>query len=128
MKPEDLLYTKDHEWLEKDSSKPVCVGITEYAATELGDIVYVELPDVGDEFEQNEAFGNVESVKAVSPLNMPISGKIVEVNEGLEDAPELVNQSPMGEGWMVKVEVSEEVQLQDLMDHAAYQELLKNQG
>ncbi len=128
MKPEELLYTNDHEWLEKDSSKPVCVGITEYAANELGDIVYVELPEVGDEFEQHEAFGNVESVKAVSPLNMPVAGKIVEVNENLEDSPELVNQSPMTEGWMVKVEVSDNVQLEGLMNHSAYQELLKKQG
>lgn len=126
MKPEELLYTKDHEWIEKNADGPARIGITEYAANELGDIVYVELPEVGDEFDEGDAFGNVESVKAVSPLNMPIAGKIAAVNEGLEDAPELVNQSPLDEGWMVKLEITGA--LDGLMELAQYKEFLNSQS
>ena len=128
MSSDNLLFTKNHEWLENKTDGSAKAGITEYAAQELGDIVYVELPDVGDEFDAGEAFGNVESVKAVSPLNMPVSGKIIEVNEELEDSPELVNQSAVEQGWMVKVEVKDEYQLKDLMDFPAYQEFLKSQA
>jgi len=127
MKPEKLFFTKDHEWVEQGPAD-VRVGITAFAAHELGDIVFVELPDVGDEFGAGEAFGNVESVKAVSPLNRPIAGTIAAVNGRLEDEPELVNQSPLDEGWMIKVTPSDDGGYDGLLDQAAYDEFVKSQA
>src|SRR5258705_2078798 len=103
--PEDLHYSKDHEWVRVEG-KVAVVGITDYAQDSLGDVVYVELPKPGDEFAANEAFGSVESVKAVSEVFSPVSGKVVGANEALADEPEKVNVDPYGEGWMIRVEMS----------------------
>jgi glycine cleavage system H protein len=122
-----LLYTADHEWLGKNDGGEVSIGITDYAQNELGDIVYVELPEPGDEVTAGEPFGNVESVKAVSPVSSPVSGTVIAINEELEDTPELVNQSPLEKGWMIKIKLADDSELEGLMDLAAYDELLKNQ-
>lgn len=120
--PKEYRYSKEHEWVNVEGDK-VRIGITEFAQDELGDIVFVELPEVGDELELDEPFGSVESVKTVSELYAPVSGKIVEINEELEDSPELVNESPFEKAWMVVVELSDKSQLDDLMDADEYQEM-----
>ncbi|MFD2639794.1 glycine cleavage system protein GcvH [Piscibacillus salipiscarius] len=120
--PKEYRYSKEHEWVKVEGDK-VRIGITEFAQDELGDIVFVELPEVGDELELDEPFGSVESVKTVSELYAPVSGKIVEINEELEDSPELVNESPFEKAWMVVVELSDDSQLDDLMDADEYQEM-----
>ncbi len=120
--PKELRYSKEHEWV-KDEDGKVRIGITEFAQDELGDIVFVELPEVGDEVELDETFGSVESVKTVSELYSPVSGKVVEVNEELEDSPELVNESPYEKAWMVVVEPADASQLDDLMDADAYKQM-----
>lgn len=119
--PTGLLYTEEHEYLSKmDEDDVYSVGITDYAQGELGDIVFVELPEAGESFSQGDAFGTVEAVKAVSDLYMPVSGEVVEVNEGLNDDPSQVNSDPYGEGWMIRIKVSEPSQLDALMDADAY--------
>lgn len=118
--PKDLLYSKEHEWIKKEGDK-VRIGITDFAQDELGDVVFVELPEEGDELELNEPFGSVESVKTVSELYAPVSGKVVEVNEELEDSPELVNESPYEDAWMVVVELSNESELDDLLSAEGYE-------
>ncbi len=120
--PKELKYSKDHEWVKVDGNV-ARIGITAFAQSELGDIVFVELPEVDDEIELDESFGNVESVKTVSELYAPLSGKVVAVNEELEDSPELVNESPYEEAWMIEVELSDETQLDNLMDADAYDEM-----
>lgn len=120
--PKDLKYSKDHEWVKVDGNV-ARIGITAFAQSELGDIVFVELPEVDDEIELDDSFGNVESVKTVSELYAPLSGKVVAVNEELEDSPELVNESPYEEAWMIEVELSDESQLDNLMDADAYDEM-----
>lgn len=122
--PENLKYTKDHEWADNQNNV-IVIGINDYAQDQLGEIVFVELPEVGDEFEQEEEFGSVESVKAVSEIYLPISGEVVEINTALEDAPELVNDSCYKDGWLVKINPSDPSQMDDLMDKAAYIKLLK---
>ncbi len=117
--PADLKYTKDHEWVKVDGNTAV-VGITDYAQGELGDIVFVELPKVGDEVAQHQAFGTIEAVKAVSDMYAPVSGKVVEINGALDDDPMIVNRDPYGDGWMIKVEMADEGQLGDLLDSSAY--------
>ena len=117
--PDDLRYSKEHEWVRMDGSRAT-IGITGYAADELGDVVFVELPEVGATLTQFGIFGVVESVKAVSDLYAPISGEVVEVNEALRDAPELLNADAYGEGWIAKVELTDTDQLDGLMDAAAY--------
>lgn len=117
--PDDLVYSREHEWVRADGNLAT-IGITSFAAEELGDIVYVELPEVGSSLEQFAAFGVVESVKAVSDLFAPISGEVVEVNEALAESPELLNSDPFGEGWMARVEMSDPEQLESLLDAAAY--------
>src|SRR5512142_898420 len=117
--PDDLRYTREHEWARK-KGKNVAVGITEFAQDQLGDIVYVELPDVGDPVKKGDSFGVVESTKAVSELFAPVSGKVVEVNDPLSDAPETINEDPYEEGWMIVVEPSDPKDLQDLLDAKAY--------
>ncbi|MUV39157.1 Glycine cleavage system H protein [Lentibacillus sp. JNUCC-1] len=121
--PKDLLYSEEHEWIKKEDGK-VRIGITEFAQDELGDIVFVELPEVGDELEADEPFGSVESVKTVSELYAPLSGKVVEVNEELEDSPELVNESPYEKAWMVVVEPSDESEFDDLLSAEGYNEVI----
>jgi glycine cleavage system H protein len=120
--PKDLLYTEDHEYLKstKDTSV-VLVGITDYAQGELGDIVYLELPSVGATFTKHDTFGTIEAVKAVSELFAPVSGEILEVNTRLEKEPQLVNSSPYGDGWMVKIRMSDPAEQNGLMNSEAYE-------
>jgi len=121
--PENLKYSKDHEWIRVESDEAY-VGITEFAAGELGDVVYVEIDTVGEELGQDEVFGTVEAVKTVSDLFLPVSGTILEINPALEDEPSLVNSDPYGEGWMVKIKMSNPADLDTLMDTAGYGELV----
>lgn len=119
--PADLRYTSDHEWVRLDADgQTVTIGITAFAQSELGDIVYVTLPEVGATYAAEEAFGNVEAVKTVSDLYMPVSGTIAEVNTALNDTPDAVNSDPYGAGWMVKVTVSDPDEVAELMDAEAY--------
>jgi glycine cleavage system H protein len=117
--PDDLRYSKEHEWVRVDGSRAT-VGITSFAAEELGDIVFVELPEVGASLAQFGTFGVVESVKAVSDLYAPVSGEVVEVNDALRDAPELLNSDPFGEGWIARLEMADDGELDALMDATAY--------
>jgi glycine cleavage system H protein len=117
--PDDLRYSKEHEWVRVEDSRAT-IGITSFAADELGDIVFVELPEVGASVSQFAPFGVVESVKAVSDLFAPISGEVVEVNEALRDTPELLNSDPFGEGWIARVALTETTELDALMDADAY--------
>ena len=121
--PEELNYTPDHEWIRIDGKKGE-VGITEHAQIELGDIVYVELPEFDDEIEAGDEFGTIESVKAVSPLYMPLSGKVVEVNSELRDHPELVNDDCYDEGWIVRIEITNTDEQEDLLDAEGYRTIL----
>ena len=117
--PEELRYTEEHEWARSEGSEAV-VGITEYAVEQLGDITLVELPDVGEKVGAGDSVGVVESVKAVSDLYAPLSGEVIAVNEELEDAPEKINEDPYGEGWLIKIEVSDAAESDGLMDAEAY--------
>ncbi|MFN8624538.1 MAG: glycine cleavage system protein GcvH [Candidatus Binatia bacterium] len=119
--PEDLKYSKEHEWVLVEE-KVATVGITDFAQDQLGDIVFVELPAVGDKVSKEDAFGVVESVKAVSDIYAPISGKVLEVNDDLPENPEMVNEDAYGDGWMIKIEMSDPDELQDLMTAAEYEE------
>lgn len=119
---EDLKYTKDHEWIKIDG-EVATVGITDFAQGELGDIVYVEVDTLDETLSKDEVFGTVEAVKTVSDLFLPMSGKIIEFNEALNDNPELVNDSPYGEGWIIKVEVSDVNELEQLLDSKSYSEI-----
>lgn len=121
--PATLKYTKDHEWIRVEGDEAY-VGVTDFAQNELGDIVYVEIETVGDEVEQGEVFGTIEAVKTVSDLFMPISGTVLEVNDALESAPELVNEDPYEKGWMVKISVGNTEQLAELLDADGYQEVV----
>lgn len=121
--PNELKYSKEHEWVKVEGNVAT-IGITEYAQSELGDIVFVELPETDDEINEGDTFGSVESVKTVSELYAPISGKVVEVNEELEDSPEFVNESPYEKVWMVKVEISDESQLEALLTAEKYSEMI----
>ena len=122
--PEDLKYTKDHEWA-KLSDDVITIGINDYAQDQLGEIVFVELPEDDDSFGKDDEFGSVESVKAVSEIYMPVAGKIVEINEDLEDAPELVNESCYENGWLVKVKPDDITEYNALLDKGAYLDMLK---
>ncbi|MDA5648270.1 glycine cleavage system protein GcvH [Staphylococcus aureus] len=121
--PNELKYSKEHEWVKVEGNVAT-IGITEYAQSELGDIVFVELPETDDEINEGDTFGSVESVKTVSELYAPISGKVVEVNEELEDSHEFVNESPYEKAWMVKVEISDESQLEALLTAEKYSEMI----
>ncbi|TLZ70968.1 MAG: glycine cleavage system protein GcvH [Methanobacteriota archaeon] len=121
--PSELRYTKDHEWTRVEG-KRATVGITDHAQSELTDVVYVELPKAGKAVKAGEVLGTVESVKAVSEIFAPMSGKVVEVNKALEDAPEVVNQDPYGKGWMVVLEVADPGEAKGLLDASAYQKLI----
>ena len=122
--PDDLRYAKDHEWTKLESDK-VKIGIDDYAQDQLGDIVFVELPEVGATFSKGEEFGTVESVKAVSELFMPIGGEILAINTALEETPEHVNNSPYDEGWMIEIKPSDVAEMDVLMDKEAYIKMLK---
>lgn len=119
--PEELKYSEDHEWIRKEGDVLV-VGITDYAQGELGDVVYLDFPAVGDTFNQKDPFGSIEAVKAAADLYMPLTGKIVEVNDALPDTPETINKDPYGEGWMIKIKIESTEEYDSLMDASAYQE------
>lgn len=121
--PESLKYTKDHEWVKVDGDIAT-IGITDFAQGELGDIVYVDVETEGETLDKEETFGSVEAVKTVSDLFMPVSGEVVEFNEALEEAPEKINSNPYDEGWIIKVKISDASELDDLLDAAAYKELV----
>lgn len=121
--PENLKYSKDHEWILAEGDT-VTIGITDYAQGELGDVVFVELPGAGDHFDVSDTFGTIEAVKAVSDLYCPVTGEIIESNENLEDGPEIVNQDPYGQGWMIKIKLDDVGQLDDLLDANEYKELV----
>jgi glycine cleavage system H protein len=122
--PSDLLYTKDHEWARIDG-KNATVGVTRFAVEQLGDVTQVDLPKEGETVKQGEIFGSVESVKAVSDLFAPLTGKVVKVNSPLAESPEYVNEEPYEEGWMIQIELSKPEETKELMDADAYQEFLK---
>lgn len=124
--PKEYRYSEEHEWVKVEGEK-IRIGITDFAQSELGDIVFVELPEVGDEIEADEPFGSVESVKTVSELYAPVSGKVVEVNEELEDSPELVNESPYEKAWMIIVEPENMSQVDDLMTAEQYEEMISEE-
>jgi glycine cleavage system H protein len=123
MVPKDLKYSEEHEWVQVESGVAI-VGISDYAQKELGDIVFVELPELGERFAQMEVFGTVEAVKAVSELYAPVSGEVVEVNQKLEDTPQLINSDPYGDGWIIKVKLEDEGELDNLLSPKEYQELI----
>ena len=122
--PAEVRYAESHEWARSEGDR-VKVGITDYAQDQLGDIVFVELPEVGDTLDKGEEFGTVESVKAVSELYMPVGGEIAAVNSSLEDAPEKVNNTPYGDGWMIEIKAENPSELDELLDNDAYLETLK---
>jgi glycine cleavage system H protein len=122
--PEDIKYSDDHEWAKKDG-EILTIGITDYAQDQLGEIVFVEVPEVGDSFEKGDEFGTVESVKAVSEMYMPMAGEVVEVNEALEDGPELVNTSCYDQGWIMKIKPQNPSDFEALLDKAAYLDILR---
>lgn len=125
--PGDLLYTKEDEWIRVEGDTAV-IGITDYAQDSLSDIVFVELPEVGDSYGQNDVFGTVESVKAAADLYMPIGGTVEEVNEDLLDAPEVINTDPYGDGWMIKMTISDPDELEDLMNPEEYKKSTEERG
>lgn len=125
--PESLKYSKEHEWVRVDGDE-VVIGITSFAQEQLGDVVYVELPEVGSDIQAGEPFGVVESTKAVSELFAPVSGKVVARNEPLDDEPEKVNEDPFGDGWMIRVQPSNAGEIEALLDAAAYEKLTEEQS
>lgn len=124
--PDELKYTEEHEWIAIEADIAT-IGISDFAQSQLGDVVFVELPEVGDELEAGKPFGVVESVKAVSDVYSPLSGEVMEINEDLPDAPELLNTSPYEDGWMIKIRLSNPQELDDLLDAVAYQELVADE-
>ena len=127
MSPDDLKYHREHQWIRIDG-KRASVGITDYAQRELGDLVYVEMPEVGAEVTAEEDVSEIESTKTTAPLIAPVTGRIIEVNEELKDAPEHVNEDPYGKGWIMTIEMSDPGELEDLMDAKEYEEFLKEQA
>lgn len=125
MYPEEYLYSKDHEWIRVQDDTGT-LGITHYAQDELGEVVFVELPEVGDSFAAHDEIGTIESVKAVAEVYTPVAGEIVEVNESLIDAPEKINEDPHGDGWLVKIRLASKDSLQELMDAASYQQFTES--
>ena len=121
--PQDLRYTREHEWIRVEGDVAF-VGITDYAQSELGEIVFVDVDTVGETLGQGEVFGSVEAVKTVSDLNMPVTGEVLEINEQLENQPELVNNDPYGEGWMIKISVNDPAELGNLLDAQGYQAII----
>lgn len=121
--PDDLKYTRNHEWIRDNDDGTATVGVTDFAQSELGDVVFVELEQPGFEFEKDDEFGTIEAVKTVSDLYAPVSGEITEINDQLDENPELVNDDPYGDGWMVKIKMSDESELDDLMDAGEYENI-----
>ena len=121
--PENLYYSEEHEWAHFIDENEVIIGITDYAQTQLGDIIYLEFPKVGETFKVGDGFGEIEAVKTVSDLFLPMSGKIIEFNESLNDNPEKVNDSPYDEGWIIKVEITNPAELDELLDSKTYSEI-----
>ncbi len=124
MYPDDFYYTKNHEWIQAKGGKAT-VGITDFAQKQLGDVVYVELPKIGKKLEFHQSMGVIESVKAVSDVYSPVSGEVKEVNKGLDDSPELVNQDPHGKGWFIRLEMKDEAELEKLMTASEYEEFIE---
>jgi len=121
-----LKYTKEHEWIDVDSdSENGIIGITDFAQGELGDVVFVELPNIGDAFDRDDVFGTVEAVKTVADLYIPVSGKVVAINENLESVPELINSDPYKDGWIIKVELSDPSEINNLLTDKEYKDLIK---
>ena len=125
--PEDLLYSESHEWL-RDEGGQATIGLTDYAQSQLKDIVYVDLPEVGSEFEKEESMGVVESVKTVADIFSPITGKVVETNHTLKDSPQFINEDPYGKGWIIKMEIKDKGELKKLLSSKAYQDFLPKEG
>jgi len=125
--PENLRYSKDHEWISVDGDV-AAIGITDYAQSSLGDVVYIDMPRVGDKFAAHEAFGSVESVKAVSEVFIPIGGEVVEVNDGLNDTPEKVNGDPYGDAWFIKIKIDNPLEADAMLSAEEYDEYLTSQG
>ncbi len=123
--PEDLKYTKEHEGIKIENDEGV-IGITDYAQDQLGDIVYVELPEAGETFNAMESFGSIDSVKTSSELYIPVSGEVIEVNEDVIDRPELVNEDPYGKGWLIKIRITNPEELKNLLDASAYRTFIEN--
>jgi glycine cleavage system H protein len=123
---ETCKYAETHEWIRVEGDEGVC-GISDHAQEQLSDVVYVELPEEGDTFDQGEVYATVESVKAAADVYMPVSGEILEINEALEEAPELVNQDPFGEAWLVRIRIADKVELDDLLDPDAYAEVVETE-
>ncbi len=121
--PQNLLYTKEHEWIKVDGDTAY-VGITDYAQSELGDIVFVELPSENDDFEKNDVFGTIEAVKTLADLFLPVSGQIIEVNNKVEDEPELINSQPYDDGWLVKISITNADELKDILKADDYKEMI----
>ena len=121
--PNNLLYTNEHEWIRVEGSEAF-VGITDYAQSELGDIVFVELPNIDDEFEKNDVFGTIEAVKTLADLFLPISGKILEVNEKIENEPELINSDPYNDGWLIKMSISNPDELNEILKPEDYKKII----
>jgi len=128
MHPTELGYFKEHEWVRSESDGIAVVGITEFAQEQLGDVVFVELPEVGAQLDQFAKIGEIESVKAVNDLFTPVSGSVVEINARLKDAPELVNQEPYGEGWMFRIKLRDPSEVDGLLDAVAYEQLVAEEG
>lgn len=127
MYPDDRVYSKEHEWVRREGDEAV-IGVTFYAQDELGDVVFVELPEAGGTFEANEEIGSIESVKAVAELFTPVSGDVLEVNEKVTDSPELLNEDPHGEGWLVRIKMSDPSQLDEMMSAEEYRDLVDREG
>tara|TARA_B100000287_G_C20595134_1_gene765855 strand:+ start:544 stop:918 length:375 start_codon:yes stop_codon:yes gene_type:complete len=123
MLPNDLKYTKEHEWVKVEGEN-IFIGITDYAQSELGDIVFVELPDIGDSFDKDEAMGTIEAVKTVADIFCPIGGEVIEVNQEIENSPELVNTSPYNDGWLIKLKMADSASLDALLSSDEYKEII----
>lgn len=123
--PENLLYTEDHEWIRVEGEFAI-IGITDFAQKELGDIVFVEVETVDEELDKGEAFGTIEAVKTVSDLFMPMSGTVAELNEKIEDEPEVINKDAFGDGWIIKVKIADTAELDDLLSHEAYRSIIES--
>ena len=122
-KVENFLFTKEHEWVSIDDDMAI-IGITDFAQNELGDIIFIELPEIGDKFEANDVFGTIEAVKTVADLYMPLSGEIIEINEQIDDNPECVNNSPYDKGWIIKININDSKEINNLLTHQKYKEMI----